>query len=105
LRDLDDAQHPGSQWAFDPELATRAMLFAAQMPNIKGPEAGRAIRLMQWQLLAYANIFGFIERTTGARRFRQGAVFVPKGNGKTTISAPLAMYLTFGEGEGGAEGG
>lgn len=104
LRDLDDAAHPGSQWAFDGELAERAMLFASQMPNIKGPEAGRAIRLMQWQRLAYANIFGFIERTTGARRFRQAAVFVPKGNGKTTISAPLAMYLTFGEGEGGAEG-
>ena len=104
LRDLDDASHPGSQWDFRPELAKRAMLFAAQMPNIKGPEAGRVIRLMQWQLFTYVNVFGFIERATGARRFRQAAVFVPKGNGKTTISAPLAMFLTFGEGEGGAEG-
>ena len=66
LSDLDEASHPGSQWDFRPELAIRAMLFAAQMPNIKGPEAGRAIRLMQWQLLAYANIFGFVERATGA---------------------------------------
>ena len=104
LHDLDDAAHPGSQWEFRPELAKRAMLFAAQMPNIKGPEAGHAIRLMQWQLLAYANIFGFVGRATGARRFRQAGIWVPKGNGKTTISAPLAMYLTFGEGEGGAEG-
>ena len=43
-------------------------------------------------------------RGTSTRRFRQGCVFVPKGNGKTTVAAPLGLYLTFGEGEGGAEG-
>jgi phage terminase large subunit-like protein len=103
LNDLEEARHD-SEWEFRLDLATRAMMFAAQMPNIKGPEAGKPIRLMEWQKFVYANLFGFVERETGARRFRQGAVFVPKGNGKTTISAPLAMYLTFGEGEGGAEG-
>ena len=28
----------------------------------------------------------------------------PKGNGKTTIAAPLSIYMTFVDGEGGAEG-
>ncbi|HSR78748.1 MAG TPA: terminase TerL endonuclease subunit [Xanthobacteraceae bacterium] len=82
----------------------RAMLFASTMPNIKGPEAGKPIRLMDWQKLVFANIFGFVERETGTRRFQRGSVFVPRGNGKTTVSAPLALYMTFGEGEGGAEG-
>lgn len=104
LRDLEEARHDGSQWAFRGELADRAMLFAQQMPNIKGPEASKPIRLMDWQKFIYANLFGFVEREGGARRFRQAVVYVPRGNGKTTISAPLAMYLTFGEGEGGAEG-
>lgn len=104
LRDHAEARRKSSPWLFDPDAAIRAMLFASQMPNIKGPEAGKPITLMPWQKFAYANIFGFKERETGARRFRQGAIFVPKGNGKTTISAPLAMYMTFGEDEGGAEG-
>jgi phage terminase large subunit-like protein len=104
LRDHDEAQAPGSRWTFDALAATKAMVFASQMPNIKGPEAGKPIRLMGWQKLVYANVFGFKERETGARRFRQGVVYVPKGNGKTTISAPLAMFMTFGENEGGAEG-
>ena len=43
-------------------------------------------------------------RANRAAPFREAAVFVPRGNGKTTICAPLAMYLTFGESEGGAEG-
>jgi phage terminase large subunit-like protein len=104
LRDHDAAQKPDSQWSFDDLAALKAMVFTSQMPNIKGPEAGKPIRLMDWQKLVYANVFGFKERATGGRRFRQGVVYVPKGNGKTTISAPLAMYITFGENEGGAEG-
>jgi phage terminase large subunit-like protein len=103
LRDLDEARH-GSRWVFRPELADRAMLFAQQMPNIKGPEAGKPLRLMDWQKFVYANLFGFVDRAAGIRRFQRAAVFVPRGNGKTTISAPLALYLTFLVGEGGAEG-
>jgi phage terminase large subunit-like protein len=104
LNDLDVWRRGDGQWEFREDLAARAMLFAGTMPNIKGPLAGRPIELMPWQLFAYANIFGWVERGTETRRFRQGIIFVPKGNGKTTISAPLALYLTFGEGEGGAEG-
>ncbi|WP_431266892.1 terminase large subunit domain-containing protein [Dankookia sp. P2] len=50
------------------------------------------------------NLFGFVERGTTTRRFRQGVIYVPRGNGKTTIAAPIALYLTFVDGEGGAEG-
>jgi phage terminase large subunit-like protein len=104
IRDHAEAQKSGSRWSFDDMSAIKAMLFAQQMPNIKGPEANKPIRLMDWQKFTYANIFGFKEAGTETRRFRQAGIFVPKGNGKTTISAPLAMYMTFGEGEGGAEG-
>jgi phage terminase large subunit-like protein len=103
LRDHAEAGKD-ARWSFDETNAIRAMLFAQQMPNIKGPEGGKPVRLMEWQKFAYANIFGFKEAGTDLRRFRQATVFVPKGNGKTTISAPLAMYMTFGEGEAGAEG-
>ncbi|MGH7210045.1 MAG: terminase large subunit, partial [Acetobacteraceae bacterium] len=37
-------------------------------------------------------------------RFRQAVIYVPRGNGKTSIAAPIALYVTFLEGEGGAEG-
>ena len=50
------------------DLANRAMLFASMMPNIKGPEAGRPIQLMDWQKLTYANVFGFVERGSTTRR-------------------------------------
>ncbi len=104
LRDLEAAQAGRGAWEFRADLAERAMLFAGLMPNIKGPEAGRLLCLMPWQRLVFANLFGFIERGTTARRFRQAIVYVPRGNGKTSIAAPLALYLSFLDGEGGAEG-
>ena len=104
LRDLEAAESGNGPWAFRADLAERAMIFAGLMPNIKGPEAGRPLRLMPWQRLVFANLFGFVERETSARRFRQAVIYVPRGNGKTSIAAPLALYLCFLDGEGGAEG-
>lgn len=104
LHDLEESRNPDSRWRFDEQKAQRAMIFAGTMPNIKGPEANKPIRLMAWQKFIYANIFGFIERSSGNRRFQTASIFVPKGNGKTTIAAPVALYICFGEGEGGAEG-
>src|SRR3978361_876185 len=104
LRDVAAARAGHGLWEFRPELAERAMIFAGLLPNIRGPEAGHPLRLMSWQRLVVAHLFGFVEPSTGARRFRQGIVFVPRGNGKTSIAAPLALYLSFMDGEGGAEG-
>jgi phage terminase large subunit-like protein len=58
---------------------------------------------MPWQRCWTANLFGFVERETGWRRFRQASIWVPRGNGKSTWLAPLAVYCAFAEGEGGAE--
>jgi phage terminase large subunit-like protein len=104
LRDKAAADAGDGPWGFDADLVEAALLFAGQMPNIKGPEAGQPLRLMPWQKLVFANLFGFVERGTTTRRFRQAVVYVPRGNGKTTIAAPIGLYLTFVEGEGGAEG-
>src|SRR5215207_1455072 len=104
LRDKAAADAGIGHWGFEPDLVEAALLFAGQMPNIKGPEAGRPLRLMPWQRFVFANLFGFIERGTATRRFRQAVVYVPRGNGKTTLAAPIGLYLTFVEGEGGAEG-
>ena len=90
-------------WRFDPDRAMAPIEICQQLPNIKGPLADRPIRLMAWQLCWTANLFGFVERETGWRRFRQASIWVPRGNGKSTWLAPLAINCAFCEGEGGAE--
>src|SRR5215204_1199699 len=104
LRDKAAADSGTGLWGFAPDLVEAALLFAGQRPNIKGPEAGRPLRLLPWQRFVFANLFGFVERGTSTRRFRQAVIYVPRGNGKTTLAAPIGLYLSFVEGEGGAEG-
>lgn len=104
LRDLEAADAGISPWVFRPDLAEAPMVFAGVLPNIKGPRAGQPLELMAWQCFIYANLFGFYERDANSRRFRQAVVYVPRGNGKTTVVAPASLYLTFVESEGGAEG-
>ncbi len=104
LRDLSLAEAGGGLWDYRPHKAEAPMMLAGWLPNIKGPRAGKPLELMDWQRFVYANVFGFYERGTEARRFRQAVVFVPRGNGKTTFAAPIVLYMTFAEQEGGAEG-
>lgn len=99
LRDLD-----AKRWEFRADLAARPIVFSQLLSNLKGPDAGKPLRMMPWQKFIFANLFGFVEPGTTTRRFRQAVVYVPRGSGKTTLAAPLALYLTFIEGEGGAEG-
>ena len=46
LKDLADASAERSEWYFNPDAAQKAMAFAGKMVNIKRPEAGRPLRLM-----------------------------------------------------------
>src|SRR5215217_6965767 len=72
LVDVQEAVDGISPWEFNPELAARPIILADLLPNIKGPLAGQPIRLMSWQKFAIVNLFGFVERGTTTRRFRQG---------------------------------
>ena len=79
------------------------MRWCQLLPNIKGPLAGQNLKLIPWQAFTIANLFGFVERGTTTRRFRQGIIFIPRGNGKTTFAAPLMLYMAFADSEGAAE--
>jgi len=103
-RDREAAERGESRWILDPEYAIRPIRFAGQMQNIKGPEAGQTLDLLDFQLWLLINLYGFVERMTGLRRFRQASIWLPKGNAKSTLVAVLALYSTFLEGEGSAEG-
>ena len=102
--DMAEAAAGRGPWVFLPDKAEAKIYLAEMLPNIKGPLAGQPLHFAGWQCFVYANLFGFYERGTQARRFRQAVIYVPRGNGKTTFAAPLALGMSFCEDEGGAEG-
>lgn len=69
----------------------------------KGEFAGEPVKLSLWQKFVVGSLFGWVHVGTGYRRFRSGYVEVPRKNGKTTLAAGIALYLTGPDGEPGAE--
>jgi phage terminase large subunit-like protein len=57
------------------------------------PDREENLDLLDWQLFVFANLLGWERKEDGRRRFRTGAVFVPRKNGKTTgVMYPLLLY-------------
>jgi phage terminase large subunit-like protein len=104
LTDLERALAGRGRWKFQPAAAALVIHIVGTLENIKGPEAGQKLRLMPWQLWVFCNVFGFKDRTTNLRRFRQVSLWLPRGSGKSSTLAALALVVTFTENEGGAEG-
>lgn len=69
----------------------------------KGPQAGRPFRLEPWQREIVQALFGEKDRRSGLRRYRRAYIEVPRGNGKSTWAAGLALLLLLADGEPAAE--
>jgi phage terminase large subunit-like protein len=102
-QDLMESERDDYPYIFDPRCAERALHAMQKFREIKGPRAGKRLRLMPWQLFIYASALGWVDKITGHRRFRYVFVAVPRGNGKSTGAAPLALYMLALDREGGAE--
>lgn len=103
LADLAKAEHTSYRWTFSEDHVDAICSFAEKMPHEKGALQGQRIRLEDWQVFILANIFGWIDRETFVRKYREAFVLVPRGNGKSPLAAIVALYLAFFDEEKGAE--
>lgn len=88
---------------FDEYAAAKACAFFPKyLRHTKGKWAGQPFHLEPWQRDLVRTLFGW-KRPDGTRRFRICYVEIPRKNGKTTLAAGIALYLTFADGEIGAE--
>lgn len=90
--------------AYREDRADHACSFIEALPHVIGPLAGEPIRLEPFQIFIVVNLFGWHDVGTGLRRYREAFVLLPRGTGKSTLAAPIALYMTFCQGQGGAEG-
>lgn len=69
----------------------------------KGKWAGQPVVLELWQKAFISALFGFVDKDTGIRKYKKGALFVARKNGKSTIDGGLGDFMLTKDGEGGAE--
>lgn len=89
----------------DHAKAEKVCLFTELMPHTKGKWAQKRelIVLEPWQAFCLVNVFGWIRRENGLRRFQTVLIVVPRKNGKSALSAPVGLYMLAADGEAGAE--
>ena len=103
LDDLERSRRdPAYPWVFDEHKAGRPIDF---MERFLKPTKGDYDRmeLMGWQCFIEANLYGWVDRQTGLRRFREGLIIVGTGNGKSTMVAGNATFAACKDHERGAD--
>ncbi|EHP7038824.1 phage GP46 family protein [Escherichia coli] len=107
-RHLDDLMAEKSKsfrYRFDKDLAERAAKFIQLLPHTKGEWAFKRmpITLEPWQLFVICCAFGWVNKGSRLRRFREVYTEIPRKNGKSAISAGVALYCFACDNEFGAE--
>lgn len=107
-RHLDDLMAEKSKsfrYRFDKDLAERAAKFIQLLPHTKGELAFKRmpITLEPWQLFVICCAFGWVNKGSRLRRFREVYTEIPRKNGKSAISAGVALYCFACDNEFGAE--
>lgn len=97
-----DLENPGKYY-FDIEKATRPIEFVEKFcKHSKGKWAGKPVILDLWQKAIMQCIFGFVD-DNGVRKYKEVMVIVARKNGKSTLLSAIALYMLFGDKEGGAQ--
>lgn len=94
--------NPNYPWVFDIEKAYRPIDFIERfLIPTKGDYS--KTELLPWQHFVEANMYGWVSRKTGYRRFREALIIVGQGNGKSTMIAGNAAFGLTKDNERGAE--
>lgn len=86
----------------DSMLAQKAVNFINSLKHTKGEWYGKNFALLPWQDKIVRDIFGTI-KPNGYRQYNMAYIEIPKKMGKSELAAAVALYLTCGDGEYGAE--
>lgn len=101
LKDLKRSEEdPDYPWVFDEEKAWRPIRFIEKKCH---PTKGNFKHLVMqpWQHFIVGSMFGWVNKDTGMRRFRESLIFVGRKNGKTELESGLADYMAGFDGENG----
>lgn len=97
-------QDTGGRYVFDEGKAKYVIEFIERFcKHSKGKWAGKPVLLELWQKAILSALFGFVDRKTGKRQYRELLLIVARKNGKSTLAAAIGVYLLVADKEPGPE--
>lgn len=111
MRDLERAETEAFLYRWDTDRAEKVMRFAQKLPHVKGrwarkdAKTGKSerLKLEPWQCFVLANLFGWVRKSNGARRFNRASIYVPRKNGKSFFACVIGWWMFAKDNEPGAE--
>lgn len=91
-RDLKDSKKKDFPYRFDETKASNFIRFTECLKQYKDKWAGKRLHLEPWQVFIFANVYGWVHKDTGLRRFRKAFIFVARKNGKSTMVSSVLIY-------------
>lgn len=91
----NDLKRQGTEefpYVFKPELGERFIQFAEMLKLTNDKWAGAPLKLMGWQCLLFMNVYSFVHKDTGFRRFRKAVTIVSRKCGKSSCVATTALW-------------
>ena len=79
-------------YVFDEEKAEIFIAFTEMLKQYKDQWAGVRLHLEPWQVFIFANVYGWVHKDTGLRRFRKAFIFMGRKNGKSTMVSSVLLY-------------
>lgn len=101
---VDKLHDKNSKYIYDDDKAQYVIDFIQTFcKHSKGQWAGKPVILELWQKTITAALFGFVDKNTGLRKYKQLILIVARKNGKSTFASCLGLYLLVADGEAGPE--
>ena len=101
---VDDIKNPKGGYVFDRKRAEKPIEFIERFcKHSKGEWAGQTLRLELFQKAFISALFGFVDKKTGYRKYRETLLYVARKNGKSVLLSGIALYMLIADNEPGAE--
>ena len=100
VKEMDDDSTP---YYFDEETGERPILFIETFCKQSQGTIGAPLELELFQKAYIQLLFGWLEKETGYRRFRETMFLCGRKNGKSTLLSGIALYMLVADYEGAAE--
>lgn len=98
-----DAAGDDSPYYFDEDAGERPILFIETFCKQSQGTIGAPLKLELFQKAYIQTLFGWLEKDTGYRRFRETMFLCGRKNGKSTLLSGIALYMLIADYEGAAE--
>lgn len=92
LRDVAKMEDPSYPYTWNEEQAKLIVEWFSMLRHSKGVLAGQPILLTPWQKFRICQLYGWVRKDTGRRRFKKTFTEVARKNAKSQEEAGVALY-------------